>query len=158
VAPDPSRGYLHEITGRARDLVVLLDEIVWAINPANDTAQSLSDYFFKYAQTLLHRAAIRCRLEVIEPFPNCGLNAEERHQLFLAFKEALNNVIRHSHASEVRISLAMQAGELMIRVMDNGHGLDRPAGTGSPDGLKGMHERLVRLGGRCEVAGIAEGG
>jgi len=84
---ETSREYLHEITGRARDLVGLLDEIVWAINPANDTSQSLSDYFFRYAQTLLQRAA-PFRLEVMEPFPNCGLNAEERHQLFLAFKES----------------------------------------------------------------------
>jgi ligand-binding sensor domain-containing protein/signal transduction histidine kinase len=155
---DASRGYLQEITGRARDLVVLLDEIVWAINPVNDTSQSLSDYFFIYGQTLLHRASIRCRLEVIEPFPNCGLNAEERHQLFLAFKEALNNVIRHSGATEVRISLAMQDGHLMIGVTDNGHGLEETAAEGSRDGLTGMQERLLRLGGRCEIAAIAGGG
>jgi ligand-binding sensor domain-containing protein/signal transduction histidine kinase len=155
---DTSRGFLHEITGRARELVVMLDEIVWAINPANDTAQSLSDYFFRYAQNLLQRAGIRCRLEVIEPFPNCGLNAEERHQLFLAFKEALNNVIRHSGATEVRVSLAVQEEHLMIRVTDNGHGPNQAKAEGSQDGLKGMQERLLRLGGRCDIAAVAEGG
>jgi signal transduction histidine kinase len=156
--PETSRGYLREITGRARDLVVLLDEIVWAINPANDTSQSLSDYFLKFAQTLLHRAGIRCRLEVAEPFPNCGLNSEERHQLFLAFKEALNNIIRHSGAAEVQISLGFAADELIIKVEDNGHGLTAMTPQGSSDGLKGMRERLLRLGGRCEITDRANGG
>jgi signal transduction histidine kinase/ligand-binding sensor domain-containing protein len=155
---ETSRGYLHEITGRARDLVALLDEIVWAINPANDTSQSLSDYFFKYAQTLLHRASIRCRLDIKEPFPNYSLNAEERHQLFLAFKEALNNVIRHAGASEVRISLQAANDSLMIRVEDNGHGVDASTVAGSRDGLAGMQERLQRLGGRCEISAAAAGG
>jgi signal transduction histidine kinase len=155
---DISRGYLHEITGRARDLVVMLDEIVWAINPANDTSQSLSDYFFKYAETLLHRAAIRCRLEVMEPFPNHALNAEERHQLFLSFKEALNNVIRHSGATDVRVSLNMEQDCLLICVTDNGHGLNQSVAEGSPDGLKGMQARLLALGGRCEISAVAEGG
>ena len=153
-----SRGYVHEIVGRARELVVLLDEIVWAINPANDTSQSLSDYFLKYGQTLLHRASIRCRLEVSEPFPNCGLNAEERHQLFLAFKEALNNVIRHSGASEVQIGLGIVANELTIKVQDNGHGLNGAVSEGSSDGLKGMQERLRQLSGRCEIMGNTNGG
>ena len=155
---EASRGYVHEIVGRARELVVLLDEIVWAINPANDTSQSLSDYFLKYGQTLLHRASIRCRLEVSEPFPNCGLNAEERHQLFLAFKEALNNVIRHSGATEVQIGLGINANELTIKVQDNGHGLNGTASEGSSDGLKGMQERLRQLSGRCEINGNANGG
>jgi signal transduction histidine kinase/ligand-binding sensor domain-containing protein len=155
---ETSRDYLHEITGRARELVVLLDEIVWAINPAHDTSRSLSDYFLKFAQTLLHRASIRCRLDVAEPFPNCSLNAEERHQLFLAFKEALNNVIRHSRATEVQIGLGFVADELIIKVEDNGHGLATADVQGSSDGLIGMQERLRHLGGRCEITGGADGG
>lgn len=155
---EAGRGYVHEIAGRARELVVLLDEIVWAINPANDTSQSLSDYFLKYSQTLLHRASIRCRLEVSEPFPNCGLDAEERHQLFLAFKEALNNVIRHSGASEVQIGIGITANELTIKVQDNGHGFNGAVSQGSTDGLKGMRERLRQLGGRCEIIGTTNAG
>jgi signal transduction histidine kinase len=155
---ETSRAYLNEIIDRARELVVLLDEIVWAINPANDTSQSLSDYFLKYAQTLLRRASIRCRLDVTEPFPNCGLNSEERHQLFLAFKEALNNVIRHSGASEVQIGLGILSHELAIKVQDNGRGLKATETPGSRDGLHGMQERLRQLGGRCEIAENVDGG
>ncbi|MGH7991201.1 MAG: sensor histidine kinase, partial [Limisphaerales bacterium] len=72
--------------------------------------------------------------------------------------EALNNVIRHSGATEVQISLGFMADELIIKVEDNGHGLNMTETQGSGDGLKGMQERLRRLGGRCEITGVANGG
>ena len=149
--PETSREYLRELTGRARNLVDSLDEIVWAINPANDTSLALSDFLSRYAQTLLNRAAIRCRLELVEPLPPAGLNAEQRHQLFLSFKEALNNIIRHAGASEVKVSLSAAEDGWLVRVTDNGHGFDGRPGGGSHDGLAGMCGRLQRLGGRCEI-------
>jgi ligand-binding sensor domain-containing protein/signal transduction histidine kinase len=156
-APATHQEYLHEITSRARGLAGLLDEIVWAINPANDSSQSLGDFFSQYAQTLLRRASIRCRLEVA-CLPVVDLNAEQRHQVFLAFKEALNNVIRHSGATEVRIQLTASEASLIIRVSDNGRGFETPAGQGSPDGLLSMYQRLQRLDGQCVVVSAAGSG
>lgn len=149
--PEGSRERLQEITGRARTLAASLDEIVWAINPANDTSQSLVDYFFPYAQRLLGSAAIRCRLEVVEPLPSGNLSAEDRHEFFHAYKEALNNIIRHAGATQVQITFSAAEGSLRIRVADNGRGLDGEASKGSHHGLPGMRERLARLGGRCEI-------
>jgi signal transduction histidine kinase/ligand-binding sensor domain-containing protein len=156
--PAGSRERLQEITGRARSLAASLDEIVWAINPANDTSQSLVDYFFPYAQKLLGSAGIRCRLEVVEPLPVGSLSAEDRHEFFHAYKEALNNVIRHSGATEVQISLSAQAADLIIRVADNGRGLAENSGKITRHGLAGMRERLLRLGGRCEIFSHADSG
>jgi signal transduction histidine kinase len=158
LVPEPSREKLQEITGRARTLAASLDEIVWAINLVNDTSQSLMDYFFEYAQRLLGRAGIRCRLKAIEPMATGSLNAEDRHEVFHAFKEALNNVIRHSGASEVQISVAAAQGQLVVCVTDNGRGFATPGGEGSRDGLVGMRTRLQRLGGRCEINGPSGGG
>jgi len=149
--PQTGRERLQEITERARALAASLDEIVWAINPANDTSQSLVDYFFPYAQKFLGHAGIRCRLEVIEPLPAGNLNAGERHEFFHAYKEALNNVIRHSHATEVQITMSATRGNLQIRIADNGCGLEVAADKGAHHGLAGMRERLLRLGGRCEL-------
>jgi signal transduction histidine kinase len=158
LVPETSREKLQEITDRARTLAASLDEIVWAINPTNDTSQSLMEYFFEYAQKLLSRAGIRCRLEVIEPMTTGNLNTEERHEVFHAFKEALNNVIRHSGATEVQVSLAAAEGKLVVRVADNGRGFVTPGGDGSRDGLVGMRQRLQRLGGRCEINGTSSHG
>jgi signal transduction histidine kinase len=150
--PSTSREQLQEIVGRTRALASSLDEIVWAINPANNTSQSLVDYFFPYAQKLLGRAEIRCRLEVIEPLPTGTLTSEERHEFFHAYKEALNNVIRHSRATEAKVSMSAANGNLLIRIADNGRGLEVEAGSAAHHGLPGMHERLERLGGRCDIA------
>jgi signal transduction histidine kinase len=156
--PPAGRERVQEITGRARTLAASLDEIVWAINPANDTSQSLVDYFFPYAQKLLGSAGIRCRLEVIEPLPVGNLNAEERHEFFHAYKEALNNIIRHAGATQVQITMSAAEGSLLIRIADNGRGLEPVAGKGAHHGLAGMRERLLRLGGRCEVTSNAGSG
>ena len=149
--PEPSRERLQEISGRARALAASLDEIVWAINPANDTSQSLVDYFFPYAQRLLGSAGIRCRLEVVGSLPAGNLSAEDRHEFFHAYKEALNNIIRHAGATEVQISLSATAGNLKIRVTDNGRGLESANSQQAHHGLPGMRERLSRLGGSCEI-------
>ncbi len=156
--PQASRERVQEITDRARTLAASLDEIVWAINPANDTSQSLVDYFFPYAQKLLGNAEIRCRLEVIEPLPAGSLNAEDRHEFFHAYKEALNNIIRHSRATEVKVTISSGTGHLQIRIADNGCGLAEPGGKGPHHGLTGMRERLLRLGGRCEISSLAGSG
>jgi signal transduction histidine kinase len=142
--PEGSRERLQEITGRARTLAASLDEIVWAINPANDTSQSLVDYFFPYAQRLLGSASIRCRLEVIEPLPSGNLSAEDRHEFFHAYKEALNNIIRHAGATQVQITFSTKENNLLIRIADNGRGLDESSSKGSHHGLPGMRERLLR--------------
>jgi signal transduction histidine kinase/ligand-binding sensor domain-containing protein len=156
--PQTGRDRVDEITGRARSLAASLDEIVWAINPANDTSQSLMEYFFDFAQKLLGRAGIRCRLELVEPMPPGILKAEHRHEVFYAFKEALNNVIRHASATEVHVRLAAQDGCLSISVADNGRGFVQPGGDGSHDGLVGMRERMRQLGGRCEINGASGSG
>ena len=156
--PPASRERLREMTDRARTLAASLDEIVWAINPANDTSQSLVDYSFPYAQKLLGSAGIRCRLEVVGPLPAGNLNAEGRHEFFYAYKEALNNVIRHSNATEVQITLSASEGQLLLRVADNGCGLKDVSAGSAHHGLTGMRERLHRLGGSCEIGNSASGG
>ena len=93
---DPSRfasrqqEALQRIVQRCHDLVVALDEIVWAVNPHNDTVNSLAGYLSRYAQGFLEPTLVRCRLEVQEAEPDHPLSSEQRHHLFLAFKEALD--------------------------------------------------------------------
>jgi len=146
------------MTGRTRALAASLDEIVWAINPANNSSESLVDYFFPYAKKLLVRAENSCRLQVVEPLPAGTLNSEKRHEFFHAYKEALNNIIRHSNATEVQVSMAAANGDLLIRVADNGRGLEVAGAGAAHHGLSGMRERLRRLGGHCEVAGAPGSG
>ena len=146
--------FSHEISARARDLVAALDEIVWAINPSKDNSAAISDYFIRYAQTLLQQAGLRCRLDIGTDNPDAFLDANIRHQLFLAFKEALNNAITHAQATEVHLRMGIEKGQWLIRVEDNGRGFDQPARHGSPDGLAGMRDRLAKLDGQCEIKSV----
>lgn len=139
----------ERIGAQAESSVRSLDGIVWAINPANDCVSSVVHYFCLHAQEFLRDAAVACRLDVASNLANLRLGPEPRHELFLAFKEALNNVVRHAGATEVRIGMATRRNTLGITVSDNGRGLPNawlPAGA---DGLRNMRERLARLGGTC---------
>ncbi|MCX6913532.1 MAG: triple tyrosine motif-containing protein, partial [Verrucomicrobia bacterium] len=151
VTPDITSSLLQEIEQRSRDLVTALDEIVWAVNPKNDTVPSLARYFCQFAQNCLLPGNITCRLEVAPVLPDAPVGAEQRHHLFLAFKEALHNTLRHSGAKELRLEIAGDAQTLSVTLADNGRGfVPGPAPEGA-DGLGNMRARLARLGGSCVV-------
>jgi len=135
---------LRSLRGKARETVMSLDEIVWAVDPRNDTLGALGEYMGSFAQHFFRVTATNCRLD-IDPEPrDLPIDSEVRHALFLAFKEAVNNVARHAGAGECRIALAASDGELLIQVSDDGSGFD-PAATGfvAGEGLRNIRERLV---------------
>ena len=149
---------LDRIVHRCRDLVVALDEIVWAVNPRNDSVNSLGGYVCRYAQGFLEPTDIRCRLEMHETEPDQPLTSEQRHNLFLAFEEALTNVVRHSGATEVRIKIFVgNDNRLCIGIEDNGRGL-APAVKDDADGLINLRQRMARIGGQCDIVNRAGGG
>jgi signal transduction histidine kinase/ligand-binding sensor domain-containing protein len=156
--PERTAAMLARIYATAREVTRSLDEIVWAVDPRHDTLDSLVDYMGRYAQDFLAAAGVRCRLDLPVEVPAWPLTAETRHNLFLAFKEALNNAVKHAAASETRISFNLRPDSFVLAVKDNGHGFDpalaRPSDPGrltGGNGLKNMSKRLTRIGGRCEV-------
>jgi signal transduction histidine kinase len=142
-------GYLEQITHSAYSLVTALDEIVWAINPQYDSIASSVNYYAYFAQPFLNAAGIDCRLEIADHFDEYPLDPHLRHSVFLAFKEALNNVVRHSGATEATIKIITASDHLIIAIHDNGRGMDPDESQSgrSHDGLVGMHDRLTHLGG-----------
>lgn len=129
-----------------------LDEIVWAINPVNDVFPRFINYVGQYAIEFLGAAGLRCRVDLPEQLPNHNVSPEVRHNLFLVVKEALNNVVRHAGATEVRLCAAFQSGELVVTIDDDGRGLtDRATALGA-DGLRNMDERMREVGGRVAIA------
>jgi signal transduction histidine kinase/ligand-binding sensor domain-containing protein len=149
---------LDRIVQRCRDLVMALDEIVWAVNPRNDSMNSLGGYLARYAQAFLEPTSIRCRLEIEDIDSQQPFNSEQRHNLFLAFKETLTNVARHSGASEVCIRIFLEnKAHLVVCIEDNGHGLPESVRE-SADGLINLRQRLTRIGGDCEITSRQNGG
>jgi signal transduction histidine kinase len=143
--------YLDQMGGKARDMVAALDEIVWAMNPKHDSLSSLISYFCLYADRFLGLANITWRLDSTTAVSDDVVNSRHRHQLFLAFKEALTNVVRHSGATEVRLNIERQNGHVKLTVADNGRGLPVSAPTEETDGVANMRMRIEKLGGRFEI-------
>jgi signal transduction histidine kinase/ligand-binding sensor domain-containing protein len=155
---DRTATMLSRIYTTAREVTRSLDEIVWAVDPRHDTLDSLVDYMGRFAQDFLASASVRCRLDLPVVVPAWPLTAEIRHNLFLAFKEALNNSVKHAAASQVRISLKLQNDSFELMVADNGKGFDpahrgstEPGRLGGGNGIANMNNRLTRIGGRCEI-------
>jgi signal transduction histidine kinase/ligand-binding sensor domain-containing protein len=152
VSLDEAHEYFGEIGQRSNEMVMALDEIVWAVNPKNDDLSSLATYFSQFTEHFVRLTPLRCRFEIPEALPRLPLNAEQRHSLYLAFKEALQNTVKHAAASSLQVSIAVEAGTLSIIVEDDGRGFEPGVPKPGADGLRNMRERLEQLGGQCEIS------
>jgi signal transduction histidine kinase len=148
--PEKARGEFNAISSMARDLVSALYETVWAVNPENDNLDALGNYICQMVDNLCDKAQLPRRLRVAELPRDIQVSSSARHNLILAVKEAVHNVIKHARASEISVYVAMDGTVLTIRVEDNGSGFSPGAGhTGN--GLANMERRLKQIGGSCLV-------
>jgi signal transduction histidine kinase len=139
-------------------MVTALDEIVWAMNPRHDSLGSLTSYFCLHAGRFLGLAGIAWKLEDSTGATDDAVDSRRRHQLFLAFKEALTNVVRHAQATEVRFSIGIRNGEVQLTVSDNGRGLSGGPGDDGMDGVSNLRARCEKLGGTFEIQSGPERG
>ncbi len=144
-------GHLGLIRERAIDAVRSLDQIVWAVNPSNDTVRNFATYLCQMAGDLFRETEMACRIDLQEPVEDGPLHADARHHLVLAAREACTNALRHSVAREVSLRVVAGPRRIFIMVSDNGRGFDPASVTGEGEGLTGMARRLTSAGGRCVV-------
>ncbi|MBU6409431.1 MAG: ATP-binding protein, partial [Verrucomicrobia bacterium] len=142
---------VKQISTTAREGMQSLDETVWAVNPRNDTLVDLIDYLGQFALEFLQTANIRCHLDLPDHPPAQAISAEVRHNLFLAVKEALNNIVRHSHAREVHLRATVKGGALNVTVEDDGRGFAEMPDNACADGLRNMRQRMEEVSGACRI-------
>jgi len=162
-AGGPLAGKLEAIAGTSRELLQTMEEIVWVVNPRNDTLENLAAYLSHYASEYFQNTTVDCDIRLPRTIPDHPLSSEARHNLFLAFEEALNNVLKHAAAANVKIEMTVGQPGFEINVADNGRGFGEPPGPGSPpaprdarggrngNGLKNMRQRLADIGGECLI-------
>jgi signal transduction histidine kinase len=149
---DKEKGATAKITEtaqRMRDLAERMREVVWAVNPACDTLSSLASYLEQQVGLIVPTDAMGTFIDFPEEIPDVHLPSPTRHQLALCVRESLANVVRHAHASEVRVRLRLEPDHLRLDVEDNGVGMipNRTPGNG----LGNMKARIERLGGNFEI-------
>jgi signal transduction histidine kinase/ligand-binding sensor domain-containing protein len=142
---------LDQISQTARESVVAMDAIVWALNPRNDSLDNFANYIAEFTREFFRPTQLRTRLELPANLPPHPLATETRHQLFLLVKESFNNIVRHAEATEVNLELACDNDHLRLIVADNGRGLSGKTEGEGRDGLANLRERIERLGGTLEI-------
>jgi signal transduction histidine kinase len=142
---------VEKISLTARRAVRSLDEIVWAVNPRNDQIVHLMDYISGYALDYLSAAQIRCRLEIPEQVAPQELSSKVRYNIFLTVKEALQNIVKHARATEVSLTASITAKKLKLVIADNGGGFAVTPQNSQADGLRNMQQRMLDIGGSCDI-------
>jgi signal transduction histidine kinase len=145
---------LAHVASVSRDLVDSMSDIVWAVNPSRDRLRDLVRRMRRFADDVLSARDIELRFRAPADGDEVPLGADTRREVFRVFKEAVNNVARHSRSRSVEIELGIAAGWLALRVADDGRGFDleQIRKTGDGNGLASIRRRAECLGGTLEIA------
>lgn len=135
-----------------------LDEIVWAINPSNDTLPHVISYLGQHAVEFMRSAGIRCVVGLPDDPPEVWVTSDVRHHLLLVVKEALTNVVRHARAGNVSLRIVSDANLLRVMVEDEGVGLGISPELSQGDGLRNMRQRMEAVGGEFRIVQKEGGG
>lgn len=141
---------LSLIAGVSRESVDSMSDIVWAINPEKDHLRDLTQRIRRVAGDILGACDVEFRFHARDVDPNIKLDVDTRREIFLIFKESLNNIVRHANCTEVDIEFKFERGCLVLRMSDNGRGFDcKQAAEGN--GLASMRQRARNVGGDLRV-------
>jgi signal transduction histidine kinase len=148
---------LGKISSMCRDLIGALSETVWMLNSKNDDLESLVDFLYRLVNELCRLKKIRCRVNAVFITDNRPISYEFRHNVSLAVKESVNNALKHSEATEIRMTIELEQDELVVTITDNGIGFSEKA-VQSGLGLESIRRRMKAVAGVCKFAHLAEGG
>ena len=165
-ASEPVAEKIRSIAQTSRELLQKMDEIVWAVNPRNDTLENLVTYLSHHAIEYFQNTSVECELRLPPELSSQPVSSELRHNLFLTFEEVLSNVLKHSGATKVQVELSVTAAKFEVKIGDNGCGFDASAQADAAantvrrigNGLRNMRQRLADVGGECIIASQPESG
>ncbi len=149
---------LERIKGVSKELVSVMSDIVWAINPTKDFLHDLIQRMRRFASDVLSGGGIKFEFFTPEVEDNFQLGANIRREVFAIFKESVNNIVKYAEATEVKVYFQIENDCLILKIEDNGKGFDtdevlsedfRPEMGGN--GLVNIRRRAKDLGGVCEI-------
>lgn len=150
--PEKAGEQLDKISTSSRELVDSLQDIIWILNPKNDTAENLSAYIREFALKFFESSGIEVVFAYPDAFPDLHISEEKRRNLFLSVKEALNNAMKYSNGTCVTIGLELTPAMIRFTVADNGRGFSPDDVRTFGNGLLNMRNRMEQTGGTAEVS------
>lgn len=148
---------LSSVAEISRESVSAMGDIVWAINPKKDSLIGLTRRMRQYAEEILERRDISLVFDAPTPAPDLKLDANIRRNIYLIFKESVNNIVRHSNAAAVKIDFNLADKELVLQIGDDGIGFDATREYDG-NGLLSIKKRAEDCGGRLEIDSVEGGG
>ncbi len=148
---DNSVPELDKISNSANELLSKMNTIIWTMKSSNDTLESLVAYIRAHAIEYFDSTPIDCSVVVPPVIPQVDINGEKRRNIFLSVKEALNNAMKHSQATQIKVDIAAKDQKLVIRVADNGVGIDTEKLRRFGNGLSNMRRRMESIDGQFKI-------
>ena len=141
---------IEKISQSANELINKMNTIIWTMVSSNDSVESLVAYIRAYAVEFFENTPIDCQFNLPSQITSKDLSGEKRRNIFLSVKEALNNVLKHSRASEVVIHIQVNH-KLSIEIWDNGVGIDMENLRKFGNGLQNMKKRITSISGDFKI-------
>lgn len=138
---------MEKIYQSVGDISGKMKEVIWSLNTENDQLSSLISYIQRQVRLWLENYPCQLAITTPETIPDVEINGESRRNIFLAVKEAVHNIIKHSGADKISIDIKCN-GVLRISVSDNGSGIQIDETNDSGNGLRNMRQRMHRLNGK----------
>jgi signal transduction histidine kinase len=150
VKDDAAGAEIDKIYESVGDISAKMKEVIWSLNTENDQLSSLISYIQRQARLWLEHYPCQLTVTIPDEIPDVELNGESRRNIFLAIKEAVHNIIKHSGADKVNIEITCKEN-LRISVSDNGKGIKAGESHETGNGLKNMQQRMQNLNGKFFV-------
>jgi signal transduction histidine kinase len=142
---------LEKISNSANELLGKMNTIIWTMKSSNDTLESLIAYIRAHAIEYFDSTPIECKVQLPALIPQAEVSGEKRRNIFLSIKEALNNAMKHSQATRIQIIISTNDKILMIKVADNGVGIDADKLRRFGNGLSNMRRRMESIDGGFKI-------
>jgi signal transduction histidine kinase len=145
------RPRLEALCEKARAVSGAMDEVVWMVNSRRDTLRDFTNFACRHAQRFLSQTSIRCRLDVDGELPDAPFPLPVRRNLLLGVKEALNNAVKYSNATEIWLRIHRRGQTMSVVIEDNGDGFDLDQVDAFRNGLANMVERMREVDGEYRI-------
>jgi len=141
---------IEKISKSADEVLNKMNVIIWSMNSSNDTLDNLISYIRAWSLEYFENTPVLCKVSTPSEIPEKEITGDKRRNIFLCVKETLNNVLKHSGASEIYLDISI-SHQLIIRIADNGKGINMENLRRFGNGLKNINRRMESIGGRFTI-------
>jgi len=145
-----TRPFLHRIREDIKTSAQALDDIIWSVNVMNDSTPEMLARMRRYASEIFESAEMKYELTFPQNETKMHVRMEQRRDIYLVFKEAVNNIIKHAEATAAKVEVNVKEATVCLTISDNGKGFVKGVSS-HRNGLMNMEKRIVKWGGTISI-------